>query len=171
MSLRSRVVVLAACSVAALGLAGCETPLPPGPTILAVPAQGEPYPVFQQHDTYCRATAANSVGTTPGQAGASSEVGSAVLGAGLGAAAGALIGAASHNAGAGAAIGAGSGLVIGSAAGQGPAYRSARIVQRRYDIVYAQCMTSYGERVRGPGRPYYRPYPPPPPPGYYPPPY
>ena len=173
MSPRIFVAAMLGCTAVA-GLCGCETAGPPGPSIIALPAQGESYAAFRQHDDYCRATAANTVGVTPGQAGASSEVGSAVLGAGLGAAAGALIGAATHNAGAGAAIGAGSGLIIGSAAGERPAYASAHIAQRRYDVVYAQCMTAYGEHVRGPARPYYRPYPPPPPPpppGYYPPPY
>ena len=173
MSSRFLVAALLGCTAVA-GLSGCETAGPPGPSLLALPAQGESYAAFRQHDDYCRATAANTVGQTPGQAGASSEAGSALLGAGLGAAAGALIGAATHSAGAGAAIGAGSGLIIGSAAGERPAYASAHIVQRRYDMVYAQCMTSYGDHVRGPARPYYGgPYPPPlpPPPGYYPPPY
>ena len=46
-------------------------------------------------------------------------------------------------------------------------------IQQRYDIAYAQCMSSKGNQVNGPAPPpAYGPPPgyPPPPPGYYPPP-
>jgi len=155
---------------AAASLSGCET-APAGPTLVALPRQGETYPAFRQHDDYCRAVAAHDIGDSPGQAAQSNAVGGAVAGTAIGAAAGALIGSASHAAGPGAAIGAGTGLLFGSAIGSDNGARSAAVQQHRYNTIYAQCMVSYGYHVRapyGPPRPVYvyrgYPYPPPPPP-------
>jgi len=156
---------------AAAGLSACVTP-PAGPTVIAMPHPGETYPNFRQHDEYCRGVAAHDTGESPGDAAQSNAVGGAVAGAAVGAAAGALIGSASHAAGPGAAIGAGTGLLFGSAVGSESGAQTARVLQRRYNTIYAQCMVAYGYHVRspyGPPRPAYvyggYPPPPPPPPG------
>ena len=101
---------------AALALAGCvDTPPTAAPTVLAVPAPGKPYTQFQTEDNFCRQQGLQANGgRTPGQAAASSGIGSAALGTVVGAAGGALLGAAFGNAGAGAAIGAGTGLGVGA---------------------------------------------------------
>ena len=155
----------------AISLVACATPMPPGPTLVAVPHPGEDYATFRQHDNYCQATAAGDTGTSPSQAVNSHEVGSAVIGTGVGAAAGALLGAAGGAAGPGAAIGAGAGLLFGGALGANSGSDAGAQVQHRYNVVYAQCMTAYGEHIQGRRRyrAYQAPYggyPPPPPPGY-----
>jgi hypothetical protein len=77
-----------------------------GPTVMALPPQGNSLTVFQQDDQQCRSHAAAGIGyVQPGQASTQAAVGSAAVGTVLGAAAGAAIGAAAGNAGAGAAIG------------------------------------------------------------------
>ena len=155
---------------ALLGLTACATEMPAGPTLVAVPHPGEDYATFRQHDDYCQTTARADVGTSPGAVANSHAVGSALVGAGVGAAAGALLGSAGGAAGPGAAIGAGTGLLFGGALGANGGDAAAIRIQRRYNVVYAQCMTAYGERVRGGGGygSYPPPYPgyPPPPPGY-----
>jgi hypothetical protein len=149
--------------------------MPAGPSLVAMPRPGEDYALFRQHDGYCRSTAVNDTRGTPGEAAANQAVGGAALGAGLGAAAGALIGSASGAAGPGAALGAGTGLLFGGALGANSGDAAAARVQHRYNVVYAQCMSAYGERVAQPGgyypyrRPYMAPgYPPSPPPPPYP---
>jgi hypothetical protein len=154
---------------AALALGGCVAPPPQGPAVVAMPEEGKNYAQFQQEDGYCRQAASQSIGGhSAAQAANDSAVGSAVAGTAIGAAAGALLGAAAGNAGAGAAIGAGSGLLVGSAAGAGNARYSAGAMQRRYDITYTQCMTSYGNNVQGYAGPRRYQYGYPPPAGYYP---
>ncbi len=155
-----------ALTLGAAGLAGCATDMPTGPSLVAMPRPGEPYPVFQQHDAYCRDQAVSTSGTTPQDAAANHAVGGAAIGAATGAAAGALLGSAGGAAGPGAALGAGAGLLFGGALGSDSGQAAAARIQHRYNIVYAQCMRAYGERVRWP-RPYYGYPPPPPPPPYY----
>jgi hypothetical protein len=170
----ARAVRPAVVSLALLGLGACATELPAGPSLMAMPRPGEDYGAFRQHDDYCRATAVRTAQTTPGDAAANHAVGGAAIGAGVGAAAGALIGSASGAAGPGAAVGAASGLLFGGALGANSGDAAAARIQHRYNVVYAQCMTAYGERIAQP-RPYYaypRPYlvpayPPPPPPYPY----
>lgn len=131
-----------------LALSGCATPRPTGPTVMALPAQGESFEVFQQHDITCRSYATGqSGGKAPGQAAAQNAVGGAVVGAGVGAAAGALIGSASGHAGNGAAIGAGSGLLAGTLLGSRSGRRAATSIQQQYNLAYTQCMVANGERI------------------------
>jgi hypothetical protein len=180
---------LLACAMACIvPLAGCVAAPPRqiSPTVLALPAPGEPFAAFQQHDEMCRSFASERTGTaTPGQAPANRAAAGAVVGAGVGAAAGALIGSASGHAGGGAAIGAGTGLVTGLISGAARRRGRAAALQRSYDMAYTQCMVGNGERVEqiGPARVVYAvpartvvvptaSYPPPPPtPPYPPPPY
>ncbi|MCK9607593.1 MAG: hypothetical protein M0R33_14220 [Methylomonas sp.] len=102
---------------------------------------------FQQDDYACRQYASASVGGSPNQAAADSQIGSAVAGAAVGAAAGAALGG-----GGGAAIGAGTGLVAGSMVGVGESRGAAYATQEGYDNAYIQCMYSKGHRVPVTGR-------------------
>jgi hypothetical protein len=139
-------VIASLCAVGA-----CAVPPPRGPTVMALPPQGKSLAVFQQEDARCRYYAAAAVGfVQPGQAGGQAAVGSAALGTALGAAAGAAIGAAAGNPGAGAAIGAATGLVGGTAVGANNAAAGEFDLQTRYNIVYTQCMYSFGNTVQSP---------------------
>ncbi|UPY37549.1 glycine zipper family protein [Sediminicoccus sp. KRV36] len=136
-------------ALAALGLTGCAIPpLPRGPTIVAMPPQGRDFGQFQREDAFCQQTAAANLGLNDPQAITQSALGSAAIGTAVGAAAGALIGAATGNAGAGAAIGAGAGLLTGSAVGANAAQNTNFSLQERYDVIYAQCMSSYGNSIQ-----------------------
>jgi len=150
------------CSSVALATVGCVT-IPQGPGIGVMPGSGKTLAQFQSDDTLCRNFANQQVsGTTPNEAAAVSAGTSAVVGTALGAAAGAAFGG-----GHGAAIGAGSGLLAGSALGAGAAATSAGAVQSRYDLAYAQCMETQGNRLP-PARDTYAGAPPSyPPDGYY----
>ena len=151
---------------AALVLAGCAEE-PYGPTIPVMPAQGKSQAEFARDDmacqTYAHQAIAGEVDRANGDQAASTLLGAA-LGAGLGAAVGNTRGAI---------VGGAAGAAIGASSGPGP-YEGYGI-QRRYNIAYAQCMTSHGDQVAmrphryyGPPPGYYSP--PPPPPGYGPPP-
>lgn len=149
---------LGAVALALLG--GCAVAPPSGPSVVALPRSGEPLDQFQQDDYACRDYAFQSSDAAgAAHSATTNSVNSAALGTLGGAAVGALIGAASHNAGAGAAIGAGSGLLLGGAAGAGGAQNSANSLQARYDVAYAQCMTSKGNTVSQPWMPGYLPQP------------
>jgi hypothetical protein len=128
---------------------------------MALPAKGEAFALFEQHDTTCRQYASTQTGgASPGRVAASNGVGGAVVGTGVGAAAGALLGSVSGHAGAGAAIGAGSGLLAGSLLGGARGRRSAESVQSRYNMSYTQCMIANGEDITPPQSPVYvAPYP------------
>ena len=137
-----------------LALAACAVEPPTGPDVVAMPGPGKTLLQFQGEDATCRGYALQQTGfASPSQAATQSALGSAAVGTVVGAAAGAAIGAASGNPGAGAAIGAGSGLVLGSAVGAGNAAASEESVQQRYDIAYAQCMTTQGDKVQAPPAP------------------
>jgi hypothetical protein len=185
----SRNELLASALACILPLAGCAAAPPRrlSPTVLALPAPGESFAAFQQHDDLCRGFAAERVGAAPpGQVAANRAAAGAVVGAGVGAAAGALLGSASGHAGGGAALGAGTGLLAGVLAGSARGRVRAAAVQRSYDMAYTQCMVGNGERVAPPGgaravyaipaptvvvpAASYAPPPPPPPPFYPPPP-
>jgi Glycine-zipper domain len=138
-------------AIIGLALAGCATQRPPAPTVLALPAAGESFALFQQHETTCRQYAlAQTGGQSPGQAGAQNGLASAALGTGIGAAAGALLGSASGHAGNGAAIGAGTGLLAGSMVGSASGRSAATSAQNSYNLSYTQCMVANGERVEPP---------------------
>lgn len=132
-----------------LVLAGCVTQRarPVGPAVMALPARGEPFAVFQQHDAICRQYASAQLGgASPDRTG----VAGAAAGAGIGAAAGALLGSASGHAGAGAALGAGTGLLAGALLGSARRDAAARSLQGRYDMFYAQCMIANGDHMAAP---------------------
>jgi hypothetical protein len=102
----------------ALLLGACAAPLPPGPTVMALPGQGKSFEIFQQDDSVCRQFASAQIGNaSPGDVANQSFAGTTAIGTLLGAAAGAAIGAATGGAATGAAIGAASGLLLGSATG------------------------------------------------------
>ena len=124
------------CVLWALSLAACAAPLPPGPSVMALPGQGKTFESFQQDDGVCRQFASAQIGdVSPGGAANQSFAGSAAIGAATGGAA------------AGAAIGAASGLFLGSATGFSAAGYSGAALQGRYDMSYVQCMSAKGEQV------------------------
>jgi hypothetical protein len=141
-------------------ITGCVTP-PMGPTIPVAPGPGKSLEAFQQDENVCEDYASQR---TAGQAEAANNqaVTEGVIGTALGAGLGAAIGG-----GRGAAIGAGSGAVVGTAVGANTSANAQMSIQQRYNIAYAECMQTRGNRAPG-MRP--RRYPPPPPPGYGPPP-
>lgn len=159
--------------IGAAVLTGCAT-LPEGPSVMVLPGSSQSFDQFRADDVRCRQYAMFQVGgTSPSQAQATSNVGSAVAGAALGAAAGAAIGG-----GRGAAIGAGTGLAAGGLMGASTGNYAGRTIQERYDIHYIQCMYAQGHRVPvygnftadPPRNPAPTVVPPPPPPGAPPPP-
>jgi hypothetical protein len=122
-------------------------PASAAPTVLALPAPGENFALFQQHDMTCRQYASAQIGgQSPGQAAAQSGLASAAV-------AGALLGAASGYAGNGAAIGAGTGLLAGSMVGSASGRSAARTAQSSYNVSYMQCMVANGEHVEQPAPP------------------
>jgi YMGG-like Gly-zipper len=171
MKLRAIALVTAAASI----LAGCVTP-PMGPTIPVMPGPNKPFASFQEDDATCQGFASQRV-AGGADAANNKAIGEAVLGTALGAGLGAALGG-----GRGAAIGAGSGAIVGTAVGSDTSAGAQYGLQRQYNIAYAQCMSSKGDKVQwGPRRAYYGPppgayppppgaYPYPPPPGAYPPP-
>jgi hypothetical protein len=144
-------------------LNACAT-VPKGPSVMAWPAPGKPFEIFQSDDAICRQWAAQQIGASPNDTVNQNIAAGAVLGTLAGAGLGAAIGAASGNAGAGAAIGAASGLLGGTAMATGPAYAAGHETQRRYDHTYLQCMYAKGNQVPGVMRSSRRAAPPPPPP-------
>jgi hypothetical protein len=135
--------------ISAAAFSARATGLPPAPSVSAMPRPGEGLEVFQQHDSTCRAYAADT-SIAIAQDDKSKALGSAVVGAGLGAATGALIGSASGHAGNGAAIGAGGGLLFGALSGRRKAQEKAELIQSHYDVAYTQCMIADGEHIPGP---------------------
>jgi Glycine-zipper domain len=145
--LNSKPNLIACLAAVTLPLAGCATaPRQMSPTVMALPAPGEGFVLFQQHDAVCRQFAAERSSRAVGLIAARG----AAAGAGVGAAAGALIGTASGRAGGGAAIGAGVGLVAGLLHGSARAGARAAATQRAYDMSYTQCMVANGERIQPP---------------------
>jgi hypothetical protein len=156
-----------------MALGGCTAATPTGPTVVAMPGQGQTWQQFQDADAMCRRYAQGHM-PYPGQAEQASQqnaAANAAAGTLLGAAAGAALGAAAGNAGLGAAAGAGTGLLFGSAAAGNQTQATANSLQSSYDIAYAQCMVGNGQTIQQPvgmgyaGPGYYAA--PPPPPGYY----
>lgn len=141
-----------------LALGACVVAPPAGPSVMALPGKDKSFEAFQQDDGFCRQYAwQQNGGVQPADAATQSAVGSAVVGTVLGAAAGAALGSVSGQMGAGAAIGGATGLLVGSAAGASNAQLSAGELQRRYDMIYTQCMYSKGDSVQS--QPAYGGYP------------
>ena len=141
-------------------LAGCVS-TPMGPTIPVMPGPNKSLEAFQADESTCEGYASQRVA---GQAEAANNtaIGEGILGTALGAGLGAAVGG-----GRGAAIGAASGAVVGTGVGANTSAGAQMSVQRRYDIAYAQCMQTKGNKVPHPP---HRGYPPPPGPYPYPPP-
>jgi outer membrane lipoprotein SlyB len=157
--MRTRMIV--ATTAAAALLAGCVTQ-PMGPTIPVMPGPNKSLEAFQADEAACEQYASNRVA---GQAESANNtaVGEALLGTALGAGLGAAVGG-----GRGAAIGAASGAVVGTSVGANTSGWAQMSIQQRYDVSYAQCMETKGNKPPGARHPHR--YPPPPPPGYPPPP-
>lgn len=134
------------CAVIAVIVGGCAT-MPTGPSVMVLPAQGKPFAQFQAEDASCRKWAEQSIGISPSEVRNQNTASGAAVGALGGAGVGALLGSASGHAGAGAAIGAGTGLLLGTAVGSDAGRVYGEEAQRRYDIAYAQCMVSNGNRI------------------------
>ena len=167
--MKKRVAAFAGISALVL-LGGCVT-APDGPTVPVMPAKGKPFSQFQREDAECQDYAHDQ---TAGSAKRANDkaVTTAIIGTALGAGLGAAVGG-----GRGAAIGAASGAVVGTAIGTNDTRYRQDTIQGRYNLAYAQCMESHGNRVPDVGAddgPYdrrggyndYPPPPPPPPPGY-----
>lgn len=134
-----------------LGLSACAVAPPSGPTVMALPKQGESLQSFEQDDGMCRLFAQQQTGgASPAQAATNSAVGSAALGTALGAAAGAALGSLGGAVGTGAAVGGVTGLIAGGAIGAGNAQAAGLSLQQRYDTAYTQCMYSKGNTVQSP---------------------
>jgi len=131
-------------ALGAITLTGCAV-IPEGPSIAVMPAPTKPFEIFIADDQYCRGWASQSTGSKPQTAANTSAAQSAAVGTAMGAAAGALIGSNWASAG----IGAGAGLVLGTAIGLSESSNSAYMLQRRYDIAYAQCMYAKGNVLPG----------------------
>jgi hypothetical protein len=137
--------------IASLALAACAV-APTGPSVMALPKQGENFSQFQSQDASCRYYANAQIGgANPSQAANNSAVGSALLGTAIGAGAGAALGSVGGQVGAGAAVGGAMGLLAGSAIGANAAQASGGNLQRRYDMAYSQCMVAAGYTVQQPG--------------------
>lgn len=150
---------------------GCAT-IPPGPSVMVIPAPGKPFELFQREDAACRQWAEYQSGWNANETVNENLVSGAAIGTLLGAGLGAAIGSGSGHTGTGAAIGAAGGMAIGAAGASDPARTSGLEVQRRYDIAYQQCMYSKGNQIPGlVQEPRKVRYLPPPPPGYEPMPY
>jgi hypothetical protein len=144
------------------GLEGCVTQ-PYGPTIPVMPASGKPFADFQRDDAECRGYADSTVA---GQAHAANNraVRDTVIGAALGTAVGAAF---DHGNGAG--PGAATGAVVGAGFAANDSAYSQASLQGRYNLAYAQCMSTKGNEVAAPPRRWRHPHryddmPPPPPP-------
>jgi hypothetical protein len=133
-----------------MAMGGCAT-VPTGPSVTVMPGPGKTFEQFQADDAVCRQWASQQIGRSPQEtANQNTGVGAAV-GTAAGAVLGAAIGSATGHAGAGAAIGAGSGLLVGTAAGANAGQEYGMEAQRRYDIVYQQCMYAKGNQIPGMG--------------------
>lgn len=159
-----RMMRLALGGTALLALGGCVS-APLGPTVPVWPGQGKSLAAFHADEDYCDSYAYDRVS---GRVKAANDRGTrnAIIGTALGVGLGAAVGDTK-----GAIVGGTAGAAIGANSGAGGEQHR---VQRAYNIAYAQCMDSRGNRVPGAGPPpRYRNGPPPPPDyrrGDYPPP-
>jgi hypothetical protein len=133
-------------TIVGLSLTGCLR-IPQGPNVMVLPGTGKDFRQFVIDEQTCRQWAAQQVGGRASQAASSSAVAGAAVGTVLGGATGAALGAAAGNPAMGAAAGAGAGLFGGSMVGATDAGTAQMIMQRRYDIAYAQCMYAKGNQI------------------------
>jgi hypothetical protein len=142
-----------------VSLGACVMP-PVAPTIPVAPGPNKSFEAFATEQSFCQQYA--TAQTAPqAQAATNQAVATALfttaLGAGLGAAVGS--GGWHGNAGRGAGIGAAGGAVAGTALGASQAGFAQMSLQQQFDIMYGQCMYSYGNHVPGfsppPGAPPY----------------
>jgi len=133
------------------GLGACAVAPPSAPSIAAMPGQGKTFDQFTADDAACRGYASTRVPPNAQQVTGQNSVGTAIGGAALGAGAGALIGSTAAAVGTGAAVGAGVGLLAGSAIAADNTAGAGYAMQRNYDVAYAQCMASKGDKVPDPG--------------------
>ena len=91
--------------IVAVLMTGCAT-IPPGPSVMVMPAPGKSFEAFQSDDSVCRGWAQQQSGWDANQTVNQDGAGGAAIGALMGAGLGAAIGAASGNPAQGAAIGA-----------------------------------------------------------------
>src|SRR5271157_5545821 len=155
-----------------VSLGACVT----APTVATIPVGPGPtksFEAFAADQNLCQQYA--TAQTAPQAAAATNQaVGTALVTTALGAGLGAAIGGGGWhgNAGRGAGIGAAGGAVAGTALGAGQAGFAQMSLQQQFDVMYGQCMYSYGNQVPGfsppPGLPPYSgrsgrsPYGPPP---------
>lgn len=136
---------------AILGLGACAVQTPTAPGVMALPAPGKDFALFQQEDAMCRQYAYDQSGGAYGaQAATNNAVGTAVAGTLIGAGVGAALGSLGGQVGAGAAVGGTMGALVGGSAGANGASYSAAGLQQRYDTGYTQCMYSRGNSVQSP---------------------
>jgi hypothetical protein len=158
-----------------VSLGACVT-APVAPTIPVAPGPNKTFEAFASEQSFCQQYA--TAQTAPQAAAATNQaVGTALLTTALGAGLGAAVGSGGWrgNAGRGAGIGAAGGAVVGTALGASQAGFAQMSLQQQFDVMFAQCMYSYGNQVPGfsppPGQSPYSggsgrsPYRPPPYPG------
>src|SRR6059058_2375884 len=131
--------IIATVAGAAL-LSGCVT-APMGPTIPVMPGPNKSLEAFQADEATCEQYASQRV-AGGAEAANNTAIGEALLGTALGAGLGAAVGG-----GRGAAVGAASGAVVGTAVGANTSGWAQMSLQQRYDITYAQCMSTRGDNV------------------------
>lgn len=134
-----------------LAVSGCAVAPPTAPRVMALPAAGKDFAVFQQEDASCRQFAYNQSGGSAGaQAATNNAVGTAIIGTAVGAGLGAALGSLGGHVGAGAAVGGTMGALVGGSAAANGAQYSAADLQQRYDMSYTQCMYAHGDTVQSP---------------------
>jgi hypothetical protein len=132
-----------------VSLGACVTP-PTAATIPVVPGPNKTFEAFASEQSFCQQYA--TAQTAPqAQAATNQAVGTALLTTALGAGLGAAVGSGGWrgNAGRGAGIGAAGGAVAGTALGASQAGFAQMSLQQQFDVMYGQCMYSYGNQVPG----------------------
>jgi hypothetical protein len=141
-----------------VSLSACVT-APTAATIPVVPGPNKTFETFASEQSYCQQYA--TAQTAPqAQAATNQSVATAVLTTALGAGLGAAVGGSGWrgNAGRGAGIGAAGGAVVGTALGASQAGFAQMSLQQQFDVMYGQCMYSYGNQVPGFSPPGQSPY-------------
>lgn len=133
--MRSRLIM-----IPLLVISACAAP-PTGPTVAVMPVPGKPFAVFQVEQAQCKQYAAGETAGAAEQANLR-QLGTVVVGTVLGGGLGAALGNVR-----GAAIGAATGALGGAAFGVGPGARDGNMLQYRYGVAYAQCMTTRGNAL------------------------
>jgi hypothetical protein len=132
-----------------VSLGACVMP-PVAPTIPVAPGPNRTFEAFASEQSFCQQYA--TAQTAPQAYAATNQaVGTALLTTALGAGLGAAVGGSGWhgNAGRGAGIGAAGGAVAGTALGASQAGFAQMSLQQQFDVMYGQCMYSYGNQVPG----------------------